>query len=58
MERFSTVFAGPADSFLPQAMYQLSHTEMGDFDVFLVPFSGDQRGYRYEAVFNYYKQEQ
>ena len=57
MERFSAVFDGPADVLLPQALYQLSHAGMGDFDIFLVPFSGGQRGYRYEAVFNYYKQQ-
>ena len=55
MERFSAFFAGPGDAFLPQCLYQLSHEKMGDIDIFLVPISGDQNGYRYEAVFNYYK---
>ena len=57
MERFSAFFDGPGDGFLPQRMYQLSHEQMGEFDIFLVPVSGDQNGYRYEAVFNYYKQQ-
>jgi hypothetical protein len=57
MERFSAFFAGPGDAPLPQAVYQLAHEKMGDFDIFLVPVSGDQRGYRYEAVFNYFRSE-
>jgi hypothetical protein len=56
MERFSAFFDGPGDTCLPQRMYRLSHDQMGEFDIFLVPISGDQRGYRYEAVFNYYQQ--
>jgi hypothetical protein len=56
MERFSALFRGPEGIFLPQALYHLSHDEMGDLEIFLVPISGDQRGYQYEAVFNYFKQ--
>jgi hypothetical protein len=57
MERFSAFFDGPGDAPLPQSSYRLSHDQMGEFDIFLVPLSGDQRGYRYEAVFNYFKSE-
>jgi len=56
MERFSVFFAGPGDCFLPQHLYRLAHEQMGEFEIFLVPISGDQGGYRYEAVFNYFKQ--
>ena len=56
MERFSAFFKGPADSFLPQGVYRFVHDQMGEFDIFLVPISGDQQGYRYEAVFNYFKE--
>lgn len=55
MERFSLFFDGPPDSFLPQGIFQMRHDNMGDFEVFLVPISGDQNGFRYEAVFNLYK---
>ena len=55
MERFSAFFDGPGDAPLPQRMYHLTHDQMGEFDLFLVPISGDPRGYRYEAVFNYFK---
>ena len=55
MERFSAFFAGPLNFVLPQGVYQLQHEQMGTFDIFLVPISGDQKSYRYEAVFNYFK---
>jgi hypothetical protein len=55
LERFSAFFDGPGDAYLPQATYQLAHDQMGNFEIFLVPLSGNQQGYRYEAVFNYSK---
>ena len=57
MERFSVFFDGPADLLLPQQTYQLRHEQMGEFDIFLTPISGDGQRFRYEAVFNYYKKE-
>ena len=55
MERFSVFFDGPGDAQLPQGVYSLSHDGMGDFEIFLVPIARDERGFRYEAVFNYFK---
>jgi hypothetical protein len=55
MERFSVFFRGPADLRLPQHLYQLEHDLMGSFDIFLVPIAGDEKGFQYEAVFNYFK---
>ena len=55
MERFSALFNGPGELLLPQGVYHFAHDRMGDFDIFLVPISGDKNGYRYEAVFNYFK---
>jgi hypothetical protein len=55
MERFSIFFNGPGEINLPQSVYHLTHERMGEFDIFLVPVSGDSSGYRYEAVFNYFK---
>lgn len=55
MERFSLFFDGPGDIRLPQQIYRLEHEKMGELDLFLVPISGDEKGFRYEAVFNYYK---
>lgn len=55
MERFSIFFSGPGDRCLPQKTYALEHDQMGAFDIFLVPIGRDDRGYSYEAVFNYNK---
>ena len=57
MERFSAFFRGPGDRYLQQKIYSLEHEQMGAFELFLVPVSQDQDGFRYEAVFNYYKEE-
>jgi Domain of unknown function (DUF6916) len=57
MERFSAVFSGPPDFFLPQQTYHMSHPEMGEFDVFLVAIGREADGFRYEAVYNYYRQD-
>ena len=53
MERFSAFFEGAI--YLPQAAYSLEHEQMGNFEIFHVPISQNERGFRYEAVFNYFK---
>lgn len=55
MERFSVYFQGPSQPQLPQHLYLLEHDRMGEFEIFLVPVSQSERGFRYEAVFNYFK---
>ena len=57
MERFSAFFVGPPNRYLEQRMYAIEHEQMGAFELFLVPVSQDQSGFRYEAVFNYYKNQ-
>ena len=55
MERFSIYFDGPPDRRLPQGVYHLEHADMGGLDLFLVPIARDEKKFRYEAVFNYFK---
>lgn len=55
MERFSVFFTGPRHIHLPQGLYTLEHDAMGTFDIFLVPIALNDDGFRYEAVFNYFK---
>ena len=52
MERFSIFFRGPASSLLGQRTYELVHRKLGTLQIFLVPISKDEHGYKYEAVFN------
>jgi len=55
MERFSIYLEGPRDVCLPQNVYHLEHAAMGELDLFLVPVAASEKGFRYEAVFNYFK---
>lgn len=55
MERFSVFFDGPTNPQLLQAVYHLTHERMGELDLFLVPVAKTAEGFRYEAVFNYFK---
>jgi hypothetical protein len=57
MERFSAFFHGPRDRFLPQGSYPLEHDRMGAFELFLVPIGNDEKGFQYEAVFNYFREK-
>ncbi|NDD28438.1 MAG: hypothetical protein EB084_09265 [Proteobacteria bacterium] len=49
---FSVAFRGPADRALEQGTYQLDHTRMGAFQIFVVPYKNDQGFVFYEATFN------
>ena len=55
VERFSLYFYGPGDFFLPQRVYRLAHERLGEQEIFLVPVAQEPRGFRYEAVFSYFK---
>lgn len=52
LENFSLFFRGPLSPFYPQRIYRLSHEELGEMEIFLVPVGPDSNGMRYEAVFN------
>ena len=56
MERFSLFFQGPGGDMLKQNTYELEHERLGSLMLFLVPIAKNERGFRYEAVFNYFKQ--
>ena len=55
MERFTLFFRGPADFMLPQNTYALEHERMGELLIFFVPVGQDERGFKYQAVFNFHK---
>lgn len=55
LERFSAFFQGPAERQLPQQTYSFEHEKMGQLDIFIVPIAQNEQGFRYEAVFNFYK---
>lgn len=51
-ERFSLIFRGPLQPFLPQGTYRMEHDKMETLDLFLVPISKEEDGFRYQASFN------
>jgi hypothetical protein len=57
MERFSLFFYGPGDILLKQGTFTLEHPTMGEVLLFIVPVGQDPQGFRYEVVFNYFKDE-
>jgi hypothetical protein len=56
MERFSLFFYGPGDIMLNQGTFTLEHPAMGEVILFMVPVARDPQGFRYEVIFNYYKE--
>lgn len=56
-EQFAIVFRGPNELFLGQGIQRMKHEQLGQFEIFIVPISQDDRGYRYEAVFNRIRQQ-
>lgn len=51
-DSFSLVFRGPGDALLTQRTYRMEHSELGTFDLFIVPIRRDRDNFYYEAVFN------
>jgi|SRR5689334_3562504 len=51
-EEFAIVFRGPLNGFLQQGIRSLTHDQMGEFELFIVPIRQDADGFYYEAVFN------
>lgn len=51
-ERFSAVFRGALEQFLPQRTYAMEHDALGSFELFIVPIKQVADGFYYEAVFN------
>jgi uncharacterized protein DUF6916 len=50
-QQFSLVFHGPVEPGLTQGTHRLTHAELGDLELFLVPLGPDADGMRYEAAF-------
>ena len=51
-ESFALLFKGPSARVLPQKTYSLTHSQLGNLRIFLVPVKQDADGMRYEAIFN------
>jgi hypothetical protein len=51
-DQFSIIFRGPCDPLLPQQTYYITHEDLGEHGVFLVPICRDGDGVLYEAIFS------
>ena len=51
-EPFSLEFIGARDIVLQQAVYRISHTVLGEFDLFLVPVGPVDGGLAYNVAIN------
>ena len=51
-EPFTLTFRGPAELRLPQGIYRMSNTQLGEMEIFLVQIAADQTSSTFEAVFN------
>jgi hypothetical protein len=52
LEQFSLIFAGILSPCLPQGAYKLTHPQMPECELFLVPIGPDETGMRYQAIFS------
>ncbi|MBV9209870.1 MAG: hypothetical protein JOZ52_04540 [Acidobacteria bacterium] len=51
-EQFSLIFRGPLEKAFRQGIHRLTHEEMGELGLFLVPVDRKPDGMMYEAAFN------
>jgi hypothetical protein len=51
-EPFSLTFIASRPLRLPQGVYKMRHTSLGEMEIFLVQVAADQSGSSFEAVFN------
>jgi hypothetical protein len=51
-ERFSVIFRGPHERFVPQGSYKMENEQLGTLELFIVPIARDEDGFYYEAAFN------
>lgn len=51
-EEFSLEFRSPLNMFLSQGVHNFTHEQMGQFELFIVPFKQDEQGFYYQAIFN------
>jgi len=51
-QAFELRFTGPGPAYLNQMIHHLTHPQLGEMDIFLVPVGRHGDGFLYQAVFN------
>lgn len=49
---FELIFTGPREPILPQAIYRMTHPDLGGVEIFIVPLKSEDEGTTYQAVFS------
>jgi hypothetical protein len=52
VETFSLTFVGTDQIVLSQKIYKITHKEMGEMNIFIVPFHKNDKGVHYQAIFS------
>ncbi len=52
VEQFSLIFKGAASPWLRQGSYKLTHSQLREWEVFLVPLGPENGQMHYQAVFS------
>jgi hypothetical protein len=55
VEQFCLIFRGPRDPWFPQKIYTLEHEALGKMDLFIAPLGPDEKGMRYQVIFNRFR---
>jgi hypothetical protein len=51
-EPFTLTFLGPTKLRLPQGIYKMRNSNLGEMEIFLVPIGADPASSAFEAIFN------
>lgn len=52
-QSFSILFLAPINDPFIQGVYRMEHPELGSFELFIVPVGKNEKGIKYEALFNH-----
>jgi hypothetical protein len=55
LEQFCLIFRGPRDPWLTQKIHSVEHEALGKIDLFMVPLGPDEKGMRYQVIFNRFR---
>ena len=57
LEQFLLIFRGPRSPWFQQQTHALEHESLGSFELFLSPIGPDEKGMRYQAIFNRFRKQ-
>ncbi len=55
LEQFLLIFRGPLTPWFQQKIQPLEHETLGKFEVFMSPLGPDEKGMRYQVIFNRFR---